>query len=450
MTREKALKARGLAAQHRGIAKRQATTQPSSGVSIPAAGGAAAGSGSTPAESTPVVPTSASETTPVVQEPVEETTSVAIEPSSVPATTEAEDETSSIPTVSQITSAIISQIESDVASVVSSAVLPSSSSSSVISSTTSTLSSSTIEITSSLSSRSVPSVGTSTNVIIRSITQTPSSVSAASESTSAAASDDSGPGTGAVVGIVAGALVGVVVLASLLGYFFKAKWGKDEDDIDDAVFNKDQFRRDSTMLPDDDGMSMRSGSVAGHYSNLSHSNSVAAFGGARSVNGGPRPPSILERHYQNASPAQSAFSQQQYANVQPGQYFQQPQYDQYGYPVQQSLDRQPSQSSTYYDRAGSSNGHYQYDLGRSNSSATTAGAIVYPGGAASERPLSEINEDGEEIYRGAERGHQRTGTPEEHNPQYYFRGHNAQQSVTQPYPDHRLSVRNNDDAYSGI
>lgn len=229
--------------------------------------------------------------------------------------------------------------------------------------------------------------------------------------------------------------VGVVVLASLLGYFFKAKFGKDEDDIDDAVvsgcwnyaltelgllvsrlqFNKDQFRRDSTMLPDDDGMSMRSGSVAGHYSNLSHSNSVAAFGGARSVNGGPRPPPILERHYQNSSPAQSAFSHQQYANVQPGQYFQQPQYDQYGYPVQQGLDRNPSQSSTYYDRAGSSNGHYQYDLGRSNSSATTAGAIVYPGAAASERPLSEINEDGEEIYRGAERGHQRTGTPEEHS-----------------------------------
>lgn len=79
MTREKALKARGLAAQHRGIAKRQATTQPTYGISVPAAGGAAAGSGSAPAENTPVVPTSASETTDAVDEPVEETTSAAVE-----------------------------------------------------------------------------------------------------------------------------------------------------------------------------------------------------------------------------------------------------------------------------------------------------------------------------------------------------------------------------------
>ena len=77
MTREKALKARGIAAQHRHLAKRQATAQPTSGgVSVPVAGAPAAGSG-TP-ETTPDAPTSAIESA-APEEPVEETTSVAVE-----------------------------------------------------------------------------------------------------------------------------------------------------------------------------------------------------------------------------------------------------------------------------------------------------------------------------------------------------------------------------------
>lgn len=72
--------------------------------------------------------------------------------------------------------------------------------------------------------------------------------------------------------------------AGLIGYFFKSKFGKEEDDIDDAVvrdplnsaswltpglvgqFNKSDYRHQSIMLEDDnDRMSMRSGSAAGTY-----------------------------------------------------------------------------------------------------------------------------------------------------------------------------------------
>lgn len=196
------------------------------------------------------------------------------------------------------------------------------------------------------------------------------------------------------------------------------------------------------MLPDDDQMSMRSGSVAGHYSQVSHSNSTTVLPGMARGNtlGGPRPPSILERHYLNASPGQANFPQQNAMPsyqvgqmVSPGQYYQQPQYDQYGYPIQQqggynaapihsNLDRAPSQTS-YYSANGAGNGYAASDLSRANSSATTQGAVVYPptGHHQQERPLSEISEGLEDRFDAPQngatviRGHNRNGTPEDHS-----------------------------------
>ena len=148
----------------------------------------------------------------------------------------------------------------------------------VQSSTTAATSTSIVTVTSSSATtptvssslrRSTVFVVPSTNLIISSVTQS-ASVSAAEVTSPAKASN--GPGAGVVVGIVAGGLVAIVVLSGFIGYFFKARFAKDKDeDFDDAVFNRRSFRRDSQMLPDDDAMSMRSGSAAGTLSNLGRS-----------------------------------------------------------------------------------------------------------------------------------------------------------------------------------
>jgi len=397
-----------------------------------------------------------------------------VEPSSDPVTEPVEPSTTSTTSSSSSSSSSSSIIEETVTSTSarSSIVLPS--------------------ITLETTSRSTAANGAITSVVIRSVTASSSSSSASATVEASNSDSSSGPGTGAVVGIVAGALVGVVVLASLVGYFFKTKWGnKDDDDFDDAVFNKNEFKRSSAMLPDDDGMSMRSGSmsaIGGAYSSSGRS----ALGGPRN---GPRPPSTLERHYMHTptGPSFPPAGVNAMPSFQPGQIinYGQPDYGQASplpYPHHQQqqqqqqyyndLDRQPSLASQYSDGRGnyglarhasdaSNGGNVIYtgsDLARNGSMATTSAAgpaggmhgyPPYQGQQGQRQGLGGIEEGQEEIYN---RGHSRTGTPEEPNPQYYFKSHvqspsngtTRSASQNQFYtPNHRLSVRN-DNAYDDI
>jgi len=216
--------------------------------------------------------------------------------------------------------------------------------------------------------------------------------------------------------------------------------------------------------------------------------------------GGPRPPSILERHYFNASPVQPSFPPSMMPSFQPGQivnagfygnggppmaqaagyeaggwdvarqYAQQPQYQNLQpMPVhnqQYGLERAPSASSAYSENGMTQS--YRPELHRQYSGASSAqGHVVYSGGDVhrqptqnmgyppqpqswghgNERPLSEIQEGAEE------RVYDRSGTPEQPNPQFYFRTHvqspsnGTTRSTSQPQLaeiDRRLSVRNND------
>lgn len=134
-----------------------------------------------------------------------------------------------------------------------------------------------------------------------------------------------GPSTGAVVGIVAGALLGVIALAALIGYAIKKKRPNHDDD-EPSPFDKEEFRRTSAMLDDDDvyaiqhgggqsfGGSHHGGDVmynGGHspqmseYSthDLGRSNTIGAASlpglGRNGTLSNPRPPTAILNHYQH-------------------------------------------------------------------------------------------------------------------------------------------------------
>ncbi|GAA5934232.1 hypothetical protein JCM1841_004707 [Sporobolomyces salmonicolor] len=218
------------------------------------------------------------------------------------------------------------------------------SSSSTSSSTTTTTSSAARETESSLSSSSLSSssaAASTTVVVVSGVTQavsTTGSSSSAALASSTSGSSGSSISTGGVIGIVAGAVVGVVVVAAFIAFLLKKHWSRNGDDDQISPFDKDEFRRASVMLDDDDEAYAQSfhsyGAAAGghpqhlgghspqmsEYSMREMAPPAAAMVGRSNASlpglarGGtlnnPRPPTALINHYNH---------QQMMPSFQPGQ-----------------------------------------------------------------------------------------------------------------------------------
>lgn len=132
-----------------------------------------------------------------------------------------------------------------------------------------------------------------------------------------------------MIGIVAGAVVGVVFVAALIAFLFK-KYSRKDDDDQISPFDKDEFRRASVMLDDDDQHyahslnSYRGGGGGGMgHQGQGHSPQMSEYSmsnvGVGAILPGlargntlqsPRPPTQLMNHYQQ---------QQMMPSFQPGQ-----------------------------------------------------------------------------------------------------------------------------------
>lgn len=122
-----------------------------------------------------------------------------------------------------------------------------------------------------------------------------------------------------MIGIVAGAVVGVVFVAALIAFLFK-KYSRKNDDDQISPFDKDEFRRASVMLDDDDAYPEsyhQPGGGVGHSPQMSeYSMSNVGVGAVLPglARGGtlnnPRPPTAIMNHYQH---------QQMMPSFQPGQ-----------------------------------------------------------------------------------------------------------------------------------
>lgn len=264
-----------------------------------------------------------------------------------------------------------------------------------------------------------------------------------------------GPSTGTVIGIVAGALVGAIVLATIIGFCVRKKFGKKKDQ-DDHIFDKDDFRRESVMLDDDEY------SRNGNMQEYNMSPMVSGLGRNPTLpngNGAPRAPSSLANHYNN---------QQMQPSFQPGEIFQHqfappasPGMDLYGgYPVapanQQRLDRELYQNEMYQNESNSQYQQHpnpsfqQAGLARnisnmSNYSHGTAPALAPPQvrrmnsreNNFEERRTSPIQErlpSPTQERRPSPTEQSRSGTPVNSNVQqsYFAHSHNESTSSSQP------------------
>lgn len=164
----------------------------------------------------------------------------------------------------------------------------------------------------------------STSVAYVTSSPLPSLNNAAATASETSKSSDDGPGVGPIIGIVAGSLAGVAILAALIGFLFK-KFGRKEDPYEADPFDRDSFRRHSAMLPDtfddDEGnpemseahhnMSAGTGPFADEHEYVPAAamgaGAAAAGFTARNESGGPRPPTMFQKHM-NAPAAQVGMS----------------------------------------------------------------------------------------------------------------------------------------------
>ncbi|GAA5820414.1 hypothetical protein JCM10212_003104 [Sporobolomyces blumeae] len=196
---------------------------------------------------------------------------------------------------------------------------------STTSTTSTTTTSATPTTTSAEQTQTAFSTAASTTILIVTGSAASSSSGTASlASSTAGSSSDSSLPTGGIIGIVAGAVVGVVFVAALIAYLFK-KYSRRDDEDQISPFDKDEFRRASVMLDDDDAyaQSMHSyrnvaggGHVGGHSPQMSeYSMSNVGVGVLPGLARGgtlhnPRPPTAILNHYQH---------QQMMPSFQPGQ-----------------------------------------------------------------------------------------------------------------------------------
>ncbi|UZJ56650.1 hypothetical protein CBS101457_005970 [Exobasidium rhododendri] len=165
-------------------------------------------------------------------------------------------------------------------------------------------------LTTTASAASSTSLNPTTSVAF--VTASASSTANIAAASSTESSSSSGVGAGPIIGIVAGSLAGIAIIAVIVGFLFK-KFSRKEDPYEADPFDRDDFRRQSAMLPENFD------SEDGHPSMSEHNNlasnmspfgdngymgaGVAAGGmaavsayNAHNENGGPRPPSMFQRH----------------------------------------------------------------------------------------------------------------------------------------------------------
>ncbi|KAL5513339.1 hypothetical protein ACEPAH_3738 [Sanghuangporus vaninii] len=180
------------------------------------------------------------------------------------------------PTPAQTTSSSV--VATTLSSSISITVVQSTSTTSTTTSTTTSISSTRSSIT---PTTTIPTatLATSDQTTAR-VTRTVSSPAAVSSGTSlgsaasptSSGTESSGITTAGVVGIAAAGIVGAVVIVSLVMFFIRRRNRKQDE------YDPDGFKRQSVMLRDDDA-SLQRGNSSGR--------------------GGPRPPTMFERHNQN-------------------------------------------------------------------------------------------------------------------------------------------------------
>lgn len=171
---------------------------------------------------------------------------------------------------------------------------------------------------------------------VRVITQSPTRIASA---TATPSNTNDGPGAGPIIGIVAGALAGLVLVAAAVSYL--VKWygkKKDVDPYEANPFDRDDFRRQSVMIPDgfdsDDGHGLGRTSPEYHGHNTYNDEMVMANGASSASLGGgaataaalgaggaavaasssshngdagrPRPPTMFARHQDAHAPSVGA------------------------------------------------------------------------------------------------------------------------------------------------
>ncbi|GAA5971598.1 hypothetical protein JCM3765_005999 [Sporobolomyces pararoseus] len=281
---------------------------------------AAGGSSSESSASSP-----AAATTTTTTQPAATTTSAA--PSTTTTTTSAQAETSSsslVPSSSSSTTTTTTPVQETTSSSSSSTTTTTTTTAPTTSSTSTTSTSTTSSRAASTSDQADTAFSTSartTVVVVSGSASSSSSGTASLASSTAGSSSGSSIGTGGVIGIVAGAVVGVVFVAALVAFLFK-KYSRKNDDDQISPFDKDEFRRASVMLDDDDAYpeSYHNGGGAG---GMGHSPQMSEYSmsnvGVGAVlpglaRGGtlnnPRPPTAIMNHYQH---------QQMMPSFQPGQ-----------------------------------------------------------------------------------------------------------------------------------
>ncbi|PWN42745.1 hypothetical protein IE81DRAFT_113602 [Ceraceosorus guamensis] len=170
---------------------------------------------------------------------------------------------------------------------------------------TRTTSSSTVRHTTS-STEPLPTLTTPTPSTATAVAYVTSSLNTVTPTATPEPQSD-GPGAGPIIGIVAGALAGVALLAAIIGFVVKKVRSK-EDPYESNPFDRDDFRRQSAMLPenfdDEDGAPSMSehqhnNLAAAGYGAAAAAGGMAYAGASQSshnASGGPRPPTMFERH----------------------------------------------------------------------------------------------------------------------------------------------------------
>ncbi|PWN20079.1 hypothetical protein BCV69DRAFT_218540 [Microstroma glucosiphilum] len=257
----------------------------------------------TPASLTTATSSSSTRTTTAATKTVTSSSSVTTPSSTRVIVTPSSTSTSSAPRTSS----------SSTSSTSSEDVVSTSSSSSRAVATTTALSSS-----SGTTSLALPSITTATSsrgTSVQVITESATAATASATASSTAAAS-SGPGVGLIIGIVAAALAGVVVVAAVVGFLVK-KASRKTEPFEGDPFDKDEFRRQSAMIPegfesddghrsmverdfDPSGYGGDDGGYGGHVLSAGGAGMMAgaagAYGGSYNESGAPRPPTMLARH----------------------------------------------------------------------------------------------------------------------------------------------------------
>lgn len=102
--------------------------------------------------------------------------------------------------------------------------------------------------------------------------------------------------------------MGVIILATIIGYLYRQKWGR-RDEPEESPFDRDDFRRESVLLDDgnyDNGG--RGSPQMSQYNNGGLGRSNSSLPGLTRNGSGPRPPTTLMNHYNHQQQMMPSFA----------------------------------------------------------------------------------------------------------------------------------------------